>query len=510
MDLRWNIAMLTMRARRFLKNTRRKLDMANKERIGSDKSKVECFNCHKRGHFARECRAPRNQDSKYMKPIRRTMPSDQAEEGPTSFALMAYSSTSLTSSINSEEVIKHESPPPLDFVPEPMYPEYIPHEDEILLAEEQPLPAAASPTADFIIRYASPPASPISPLGYRAAMIRLRAKTPSTPSIKPLTTSTPPFADTNFLPVSLNLGPRYELENFRLQLALPIGGRRADYSPGAGHTGYLCCDRGYSGQADPDIYQSVETLFDDSQYHYKTARLLDQEALVSREAWAADRKSQVVTLEMLQVDYQRQVQLAEALKLLKGLQTQMVDLISIMGYSQLADCIDLLFCLAPQYRSFVQKNCTKERTMRRNSAALAARDATRNGDDSHSLGTGARRPVQVALKCTYPNFLKCQPLNFKGTEGVAGFTQWFEKMESVYSISNCTVTCQVKGTDMVTYSQRFQELALMCHRMFPEEIDQDAIEFATELMDKKINTWAECQADNKRKSDDTARNNQNQ
>ncbi|GKF41586.1 hypothetical protein Tco_0124928, partial [Tanacetum coccineum] len=41
-----------------------------------------------------------------------------------------------------------QSPPPLDFVPEPMYPEYIPQEDEILLAEEQPLPAAASPTAD--------------------------------------------------------------------------------------------------------------------------------------------------------------------------------------------------------------------------------------------------------------------------------------------------------------------------------------------------------------------------
>ncbi|GKA39239.1 putative reverse transcriptase domain-containing protein [Tanacetum coccineum] len=49
-------------------------------------------------------------------------------------------------------------------------------------------------------------------------------------------------------------------------------------------------------------------------------------------------------------------------------------------------------------------------------AALAARDATRNGDDSHTSGTGARRPVQVARECTYPDFLKCQPLNFKGTE----------------------------------------------------------------------------------------------
>ncbi|GJR25922.1 putative ribonuclease H-like domain-containing protein [Tanacetum coccineum] len=74
MDLRWNIAMLTIRARRFLKNTERKLDMANKERIRFNKSKVEYFNCHKRGHFARECRAPRNHDSRNRGPIRRTVP----------------------------------------------------------------------------------------------------------------------------------------------------------------------------------------------------------------------------------------------------------------------------------------------------------------------------------------------------------------------------------------------------------------------------------------------------
>ncbi|GKC52569.1 hypothetical protein Tco_1075314, partial [Tanacetum coccineum] len=122
MDLRWNIAMLTMRVRRFLKNMGRKLDMDNKERIGFNKSKVECYNFHKRDHFARECRAPKNQDSKNREPIRRTVPveettsnalvsqcdgfgydwSDQAKEGPTNFALMDYSSTSSTSSTNSE------------------------------------------------------------------------------------------------------------------------------------------------------------------------------------------------------------------------------------------------------------------------------------------------------------------------------------------------------------------------------------------------------------------------
>nr|GFC75591.1 hypothetical protein [Tanacetum cinerariifolium] len=77
-------------------------------------------------------------------------------------------------------------------------------------------------------------------------------------------------------------------------------------------------------------------------------------------------------------------------------------------------------------------------------AALAARDATRNGDDSHTSGTGAKRPVQAARECLYSEFIKCKPLEFKGTEGVIELTRWFEKMESVFSISNCTASNQVK------------------------------------------------------------------
>ncbi|GJT96411.1 putative reverse transcriptase domain-containing protein [Tanacetum coccineum] len=231
-------------------------------------------------------------------------------------------------------------------------------------------------------------------------------------------------------------------------------------------------------------------------------------------------------------------------------------------------------------------------------AALAERDASRSrdGDNSHGSGTGGRRQVPTPRECTYTDFLKCQPMNFKGTEGVVGLTQWVEKMESVFLISSCTITSQVKfasctlqgsaltwwnshvravgqdvayampwtalkrmitdkycprgeikkleseywnlkvrGTDLMTYNQRFQELALMCDRMFPEESAkveryvgglpdmihgsvkaskpqsmQEAIEFATEMMDKKMLTAAERQAENKRKFEDTSRNNQNQ
>ncbi|GJV48611.1 U-box domain-containing protein 4-like protein isoform X1 [Tanacetum coccineum] len=71
MDLRWQMAMLTMSARRFLKNTGRKLTVNGDETISFDNFKVECYNCHKRGYFARECRAPRNQDNKNKESSRR-------------------------------------------------------------------------------------------------------------------------------------------------------------------------------------------------------------------------------------------------------------------------------------------------------------------------------------------------------------------------------------------------------------------------------------------------------
>ncbi|GJX76729.1 hypothetical protein Tco_0323540 [Tanacetum coccineum] len=154
-----------------------------------------------------------------------------------------------------------------------------------------------------------------------------------------------------------------------------------------------------------------------------------------------------------------------------------------------------------------------------------------NGDDSHISEVGVRRTKQTARECNYTDFLKCQPLNFKGTEGVAGLSQWFERMESVFHISNCKVENQVKfstctlhsvaltwwnthvktvGHDAAYESDKIEKyisgLPDMIHGSVvasKPKIMQDAVEIATEIIDKKIRTFAECQTESKRKFEGT-------
>nr|GEV44289.1 ribonuclease H-like domain-containing protein [Tanacetum cinerariifolium] len=117
-DLKWQMAMITMRARRFLKRTRRNLGANETDTIGFDMSKVECYNCHRKGHFARECRSPRDNMNKETN--RRIVLievstsnalvsqcdavdgydwSFQADKEPTNYALMAYASSGSSKDI---------------------------------------------------------------------------------------------------------------------------------------------------------------------------------------------------------------------------------------------------------------------------------------------------------------------------------------------------------------------------------------------------------------------------
>ncbi|GKE96650.1 putative ribonuclease H-like domain-containing protein, partial [Tanacetum coccineum] len=125
MDLKWQLAMLTMRVKRFIKKTGKKIDLNDKETVGFDMTKVECYNCHRRGHFARECRALRNQGIRDRDAPRRNALVDtsttnalvvqdgiggydwsfQAKEGIANFALMAYTSQGSSSSSSSDSEV---------------------------------------------------------------------------------------------------------------------------------------------------------------------------------------------------------------------------------------------------------------------------------------------------------------------------------------------------------------------------------------------------------------------
>nr|GEX75003.1 hypothetical protein [Tanacetum cinerariifolium] len=279
-----------------------------------------------------------------------------------------------------------------------------------LLSVSLPLPVSSPPL----------PASPTIPLGYRAAIIWLRAETPSTshplssstlpsgtPPLQPipLPTSSPPMLlpSTSHkvdvpkvtLPprkrLCIALGPRYEVGGvLQLQLLDLLEDEMLVGMPGARATDeaelgwwvtnfvttvrhdtnkiYVRLDDAQDDRA--LISGRVNMLYKNKRDHARTARLMETEAKLSRQAWV-----------------------------------------------QSMDANDLAPCDA---------------------------DRSRNSEDSHDSRIGVRRQAPPAHECTYQDFMKCKSLYFKGTKGFVKLTQWFKRMETVFSISNCTVENQIK------------------------------------------------------------------
>ncbi|GKC89534.1 reverse transcriptase domain-containing protein [Tanacetum coccineum] len=230
----------------------------------------------------------------------------------------------------------------------------------------------------------------------------------------------------------------------------------------------------------------------DRRSHARTARLMESEARASREAW---------------------VQSMDASDMARS-ETQMAAL-----QSQQTPARIMPLESTNQNHKF-QSPATTTHT-------------TTPDDCLPDKGTDRPRGCCDCLACTYPDIMICKPLYFKGIEGVFELTQWFERMETVFRISNCTMENQIKfatctllgsaltwwnshvrtvghdvayamtwtnlkkmmtdkycpwgkikklevkmwnlkveGTDVVGYNQRFQKLALMCARMFLEESDK--------------------------------------
>nr|GEX06149.1 hypothetical protein [Tanacetum cinerariifolium] len=95
MDLKWQVAMISIRIKKFYKRTSRKLQFNTKDPVGFDKTKVEYFICHKIGNFAKDCRARGNQDSKrrMVGTMETKLESGHVEEDTRNYAIMAYSSS---------------------------------------------------------------------------------------------------------------------------------------------------------------------------------------------------------------------------------------------------------------------------------------------------------------------------------------------------------------------------------------------------------------------------------
>nr|GEV13672.1 hypothetical protein [Tanacetum cinerariifolium] len=534
-------------------------------------------------------------------------------------------------------------PHDLDFVPEPIYLEYMPLEDEhILLAEEQPLPLVVSPiaespeyvadsnpkedpeeydddeTEDGPVDYPMdggddgdnddsdslrddaddkdedgeeeeehlaptdsaviiptnelvsptegtehvipPPSIDTTTTGARIT-VRLQAAISFppeaeverllamlTPSPSPLASLSPPFVGEHLarctaptalpsppLPPPLHMPPPVDRRGDILETKMPPHKRlclstlRSRYEVGesstARPTGGRGIDYGFVSTLDVEarrqgIGERVDLLIEDRIAHQETIQIVEDEAYASgtdgRDSSSNGRH---------EMRDGRHVGRGE-LDSQEGMLEQIMAHVTRQGPSTLPNSTN-------------RNNMSPESVQAMIDQALL-RNST-NGDGSHSSHEDNRRNVKTTRTCFYADFMKCQTLNFNGTEGVVDVTQWIEKMESVFQISGCVVENQtsvvlrvkfkkleielwnlkVKENNVPAYTKRFQELTLICTKFVADETEKidkyvsglpdniygsvkaskpktldETIELANDLMDHKLRTYVERQVYN--------------
>nr|GEZ44770.1 hypothetical protein [Tanacetum cinerariifolium] len=356
----------------------------------------------------------------------------------------------------------------------------------------------------------APPPSPIRSLGYRAAMIRLQdeaASTSSPPLQLPSASRKEGRHEVTLPPrkrLDIALGPRYEVgESSSVVTARPAGGLRVDY--------------GFVSTMDREIGAPVSTDAELGIYvrEFETRVRQDTDEIYMRlDDEQTERQLLAGRLNMLFRDrrayaYTRHLMETEARMIDHRRSTKILEL-----------------------RTALQEQVT---ALQGQVTALQAHVTTLQGQQGL-----AGSPTQSGLPEEVKEYqekdkIRSKP-NKNGKRGEARKSKWMDHPRNeIKKLEMELWDLKVKGTYLASYTQRYQELDLLCGRMFSEESDkiekyvgglpdmihgsvvaskpktmQEGIEIATELMDKKIRTFVERETASKRKFENTSRNTQNQ
>ncbi|GJV87992.1 hypothetical protein Tco_1531930 [Tanacetum coccineum] len=165
---------------------------------------------------------------------------------------------------------------------------------------------------------------------------------------------------------------------------------------------------------------SLNKLRSDRRAHARTARLMESEARLSREAWVQSMDASDIARSEGPTRGPARLEIPEEARVV----VCRFGYVVAMLYSLLKNGTKKNHQINTTPTTSVTDEQLKRLIDQGVADALAARDAerSRNGEDTHDSGTGVRRQAPLARECTYPDFMKCKPLYFKGTEGVIELT----------------------------------------------------------------------------------------